>query len=544
MINPPPESLPGPLLPQRSPSLIQRIAYLFNRNQPNTGPQAADKQGTSTGFQNADIRGQSLFGRAFDHAFKIDTDRRTIYDQVEEMDNASEEASIALDIIANNVCTSEDGKQMSWQIHTDDEEVQKIFDDTIKVSKLHQKTMPLVRNLVKYGDSFAEPTVNSNGEISDLKQLPPKSMYRNETPVGGFMMGEPKYDGVTCINKPGECAFEQRDPSSDTLIAAFWPWQVMHLRLNHDGFSSYGRSHFRVARVTYRKLKAVEESLIVGRLTREYLKLIFYIDTTGLSKTEKKIALREFQNNVTQRIAVNGRSENPFSVMTDFFISTGWIKIGNQVQPSKSSVDVLDPKNVGIHEITDVEYLHRKYIATLRVPPAHLGFEKDVNAKATLTLQDTQFVRFLRNVQQQVGQGLEQIFNLVLILHNYDPDQVKYEITWPQLSSTDQMNAAQSELWRAQVDQLYAGIDAIDAEWIQIHRLELSPEEIIAINKRIQAIKQIEEQKQAQQMQQKADLQNQTAEIAHTRQIELLKAKGQANGFNKKERVSSSNGTE
>jgi hypothetical protein len=111
---------------------------------------------------------------------------------------------------------------------------------------------------------------------------------------------------------------------------------------------------------------------------------------------------------------VDSRSENPFSVMTDFFISTGWIKLGNQVQPSQAKVDVLDPKNVGIHDITDVEYLHRKFIATLRVPPAHLGFEKDVNAKATLTLQDTQFVRFLRSIQQQVGQGLEQIFKISL----------------------------------------------------------------------------------------------------------------------------------
>jgi hypothetical protein len=82
---------------------------------------------------------------------------------------------------------------MSWEIHSPDDAVQKIFDKTTKVAKLHQKTMPMARNLVKYGDSFAEIVVNLQAEVADLKQLPPKTIFRNETSTGGFQMGRPNY---------------------------------------------------------------------------------------------------------------------------------------------------------------------------------------------------------------------------------------------------------------------------------------------------------------------------------------------------------------
>lgn len=536
MINPAPgQTNQSELMPRRNPGLVARIAQAIFNSQPNTGPQVVEKESTSTGIQNE----SGILSNVFDRQFRIDTNRRAVYRDVDEMDNASEEASIALDIIANNVTTSEDGVQVSFEIKAEDDGVQKVIDKAIKVVKLHQKIGPMTRNLVKYGDSFTEVVVNGKGEVSDFKQLPPSTMHRNETPTGQLLMGKPKYENGKCVNGRNETAFEQRVVDTGDIVATFYPWQIIHMRLNNDGFTPYGRSHFRVARSTFKKLQAIEQSLVVGRLTREYLKLIFYIDTTGLSKKEKSVALTEFQNNVTQRINVDGRRDSPFSVMTDFFISTGWIKIGSQVQPSKSSVDVLDPKNVGIHEITDVEYLHRKFIAALRVPPAHLGFEKDINAKATLTLQDTQFIRFLRSVQQLEGQGLEQFIDIVLLINGYDPETTVYEISWPKLSATDQMNDAQSELWRSQSDQLNVMMKAISPHWIQVHRFEMTEEEIVEVNKELDELAAKEQAQMEAQAQMQAGLQDQAAESDQERQLELVRAKGQANGFNKKASVNS-----
>lgn len=506
-------------MPRRNPGLIRRIAAAIFSASPNYGPQPTDRETTGTG-----IVSEGLIS-LYDRQFKFDVTRRATYKDVEEIDQASEEASVALDTIANNVCTAEDGVQMSIQVMAEDQEVQDVIDKVIQTCKLHFKLPAIVRNLIKYGDYFGEIVVNANLEIVNLKNLPPITMFRNETLTGQLLTGEPKYDPKSgkVMNGSEECAFEQKTEATGQLIATFWPWQMLHIRLNHDGYSPYGRSHLRVARVTYKKLKAIEESLIVGRLTREYQKLIFYLDVTGLSKPEAAAALKEFQRNVMQRQHVDGSRENPFSVMTDFFVTTGWIKMGNNVSPRQTKIDIIDPKNVGVHDITDVEYLQRKYTAALRVPRAHLGFEKDVNSKSTLTIQDVQYVRMLRSIQQEIGKGLEQVFDTALVLAGMDPEQCDYEVVWPALSGVDQVNAAQAELARAQGDQVYAMIDVIDPMWIQQHRFNLTDEEIDEINKRIQVIK---AQKMAQEAQQ--------ADQNMQRQKDLVTAKAQVSGFTRK----------
>lgn len=475
---------PAQLMPKRNPGLIRRISEAILRANPNTGPQPEDQNTTQSGIVSEGL--VSLY----DRQFKFDVTRRATYKDVEEIDQASEEASIALDTITNNVTTSDDGVQMSFQVFSRNPKVMEVIEKVIATCKLHQSVRSMVRNLVKYGDMFAEVVINLQGEVVATKQLPPITVFRNEDLTGNLLLGEPRYDKKSgkVLNGSEECAFEQKAEATGAMLATFWPWQIIHMRLNHDGFSPYGKSHLRVARITYKKLKALEESLIVGRLTRDILKLVFYVDTTGLSPDQRRRALQDFQFSVMQRMHVDGRRENPFSVMTDFFVSSGWIKLGQQVQPMQTKVDIIDPKNVGIHDITDIEYLHRKFTACLRVPRAHLGFEKDVNSKSTLTIQDVQYVRFLRDVQQVVGHGLEQLFDTALILADIDPEFEEYEISWPALSAVDQMNAAQSELWRAQAHAIYANppFDAVDGRWVQQHVFNMSNEEMDEVDQRIE----------------------------------------------------------
>ena len=511
---------PEQLMPRRNPSLIRRIAAAIFDQSPQTGPQETDRNTTGTGIVSEGL--VSLY----DRQFKFDVTRRATYKDVEEIDQASEEASIALDTIANNVTTSEDGVQMSISVQAEDQKVQNVLDQVIETCKLHHRLPSIIRNLVKYGDSFNEIVVNADLEIVNLKPLPPITMFRNEDLMGHLLLGEPSYDPKSgkCKNGSEECAFEQKAEATGNLIATFWPWQILHIRLNHDGFSPYGRSHLRVARITYKKLKAIEEGLIVGRLTREYQKLVFYLDTTGLSKKEAEMALNEFQQNIMQRKHVDGSRENPFSVMTDFFITTGWIKLGqNLAQKRETKIDIIDPKNAGVHDITDVEYLHRKFLAALRVPPAHLGFEKDVNSKSTLTIQDVQYVRMLRSFQQEVGKGLEQVFDIALILAGIDPETAEYEITWPALAGQDIVNEAQAELFHSQTDQVYMQTYVIDPVWVQMHRLNMTNEEVKEIQARIDVIKQQQQAQQQAQAQQDQD-----------RQIALVNAKASAGGFTKK----------
>lgn len=506
---------PADLTPIRNPGLIRTVWQAVSTYMRGIGPQQDERNTSQTGQT---LDGISRYvGNQFNQP---GSDERTdVYADADDMDRLSPEVSVALDSIVDNVMTSDDGVQMSFQVVAKDKKVQAVIDQTVANCCLHTKVRPMIRNTIKYGDSFSEPVIDLTKQIINLKQLPPKTMWRNEDIYGNLLLGKPRYNGKKeCLNERNSAAFEQTDADDqERVVAAFWPWQIIHTRLNWDGFSPYGRSLLRVTREVWKRLREVEESLIIGRITRDFLKLIYYIDTTGLGEAEKKKVISDVKAQALTRGRMDNRREAPYRTMTDFFVTSGYTTINGQPVQQQTKIDMLDPRNEGQHNIGDIEYLQKKLLSTLRVPPAHLGFEKEINAKATLTMQDVAFVRFCRNIQQIVGQSLEAVFDLALALAGIDPMEAEYRVVWPMLKSVDELTAAQAEQFRSMADGVYLENGVIDPTWIQENRLDMTPDEIEELQKRL------DEQKQ-----QEAQEQQQQAEVAHARNVELIKAKGAA----------------
>lgn len=479
---------PSLLIPKRNQRLIDRITGAIFRSQPQFGPQPAQQQTTQSG-----VTVQALQS-VFDQYFRSQSDRLAVYKDADEMDNVSEEISVALDTIADNVTTSEDGVQMTFSVAAEDLKVQDVLEQVNTAANLHRDIYSIVRNLVKYGDGFGELVVNAEAQITQLRQLPPSTMFRNQDNRGDLVLGQPKYDEVSgkCLNEGGQCAYEQRAEDTQAIVAAFWPWQVVHIRLNHDGFKPYGRSHLRVARITWKKLKAIEEAMIIARLARAYPKYKFLIDTTGRSPAEATADINTVQQAVNQRQAIDGRREQPYWILSDIYMGVPQLKDSEgKLTKNSTDVSVLESQSQSVYNIDDIKsYFHRKLLCCLRIPPAHMGWEEQVNAKATVSAQDVQYIRFLRRLQQLVGQALEQIYDTALVLQGMDPSECEYEITWPMLSATDEAAAADAEFSRAQADNLYAQLGAIDAEWIQMHRLDWTDEEIEEFKERMDEVNQ------------------------------------------------------
>ncbi len=393
----------------------------------------------------------------------------------------------------------------------------KIINDACDQSGLHHKIRPWTRNVLKYGDGFTEIVVNANAEIVDVKQLPPSTMWRNVDVRGNLLVGEPQYDPRTgmCLNKQRECAFEQRAEDTNSVVAAFWPWQIVHTRLNWDGYKAYGRSHLRVTRIIWKKLKAMEEALIIARLTRAWPSNRWFIDTTGMSLPQKEDALGKFQRSVSNRRQLDGMRENPAWVGSDYFIADNWVTRGSDMKESRTRVETYDPRMTGLSNINDYEYLHRKMLATLRIPAAYLNFEKDTRARAILNNEDVQYIRFLRDIQGLMTHSIKQVLDIALILNGIDPETAEYEIVWPTLSANDEGAAAESEQLRSQADQFYSGIGVIDKDWMQRNRFGFGDEEIEAMEKR-------QEEEKAEQAQEEAD----KAEADIQRQLRLMPKAG------------------
>ena len=87
----------------------------------------------------------------------------------------------------------------------------------------------------------------------------------------------------------------------------------------------------------------------------------------------------------------------------------------------------------------------------LRFRKAYLGFERDVNAKATLTEQDVQFARSVRRIQLAIIEQYRKFFDFVLAVRGIDPTSVKYTIKLPVISTIDELRMWQVKKLRAEV---------------------------------------------------------------------------------------------
>ncbi len=404
-----------------------------------------------------------------------------VYADADEMDQSSPEFSVALHTIADNVCASEDGEQQSFTVECEDAGALAVLDEATERADLHRMMPSWTRRTVKYGDGFAEIVVNSDLELVGLKQLPSSTMNRNEDEFGNLRLGAPEYKGNANQNQRDQCAFDQTDLQQKNLVAAFYPWQIVHTRLFWDGVSPYGVSLARVGRNTWRKLNALENSMVIARLTRAYLKLIVYADRTGKSDAEAKAMMQAIQKALSQtNPSLDQKRNHEMSVLDNIFMTTGYVRPqgSDEAKPNLTKIDLIDPKNEGLTALDDVAYMHRQYLSTLRVPPAFLGFEEDINAKATLSGEALQYARLLRSIQGIMGAGLAQFYDTALILKGYDPDQVDYEINWPTISSEDEQQMAVANYQQAQADDIYLQAGAIDKHWIQQHRFDMDDEEI------------------------------------------------------------------
>jgi hypothetical protein len=78
-----------------------------------------------------------------------------------------------------------------------------------------------------------------------------------------------------------------------------------------------------------------------------------------------------------------------------------------------TSIDTL--KGLEYNMIEDINYLKGKLMAALKIPKAFLGYEEDINGKATLAAQDVRFAKTIERVQRVLISELTKI----AIVHLY-----------------------------------------------------------------------------------------------------------------------------
>jgi len=205
--------------------------------------------------------------------------------------------------------------------------------------------------------------------------------------------------------------------------------------------------------------------------------------------------------------------EAPIFQDEDFFIA--------QPDGGKADIKVLQADG-GLGDIGDIQHFLNKFFSGVKVPKAWLGFEADVNAKATLTEEAIAFARAARRVQTAVTVGLHHIVDSAFIARGVDPTPLPYRILLPAMSTVDEMRDLEVQKLKADIAKIYAvDIKAITNHIVLTQFMGLSEEEAYEIEQDIADQAQLEAEAQIAGQQQAIAAQSQQLQAANEEKVWL-----------------------
>jgi hypothetical protein len=393
---------------------------------------------------------RSRYNVADARLFDIRPIRLSYYKDFDEMDSDIVELSSALDIYADFVVTSPSSYNDQYTVeiegpgHADAGDLFTELEDTLE---LKERAWFMTRNVCKYGDAFYEIVCAPTGVVK-LKYLSPYEIYVH-------------YDKEGHVDR--EWPYEQRDKDTQQVLAQFAQWEMLHLKV---GEADYGvengvLSHLRRA---YRILRMLEDTLLVTRIVRSNQRGIYKVDCSGMGEKEATEYIRKLKLLHKKKI---------------YFDSTG--KLKTELDPLAPQEDIYIPIRKGgqggdytvvggeahLGEIADVEHFHNKLFAGTKVPKAYLGFEGDVNAKATLVEQHTSFVKVVRRFRYVTAKGLKKIYSMHLLLRGVDPAAFPWKVKFPNIGSPDETAVWNLEQAKAAVVTAYGNLGiALPMDWV------------------------------------------------------------------------------
>jgi hypothetical protein len=444
---------PNDVVSPKQQSLISKITGLFRGKSIVTLP---DEDNIPIDFltterANFNWMGDSLFGPKNDRPGK--------YKDFDTMDSDLVELSSALDLYADFICANAGGEQGApFTIDVETNVPQKVADVVEAFDErtnIQTRLWFMSRNVVKYGDAFYEIVASEKG-IVKLKFLSPYECFVN-------------IDPKTRRRNP-EVPYIQRDLSTWGTVAEFAPWEIVHFKVGED---EYGVDYGLLGKLrrTFRIQRMLEDSLVVTRVVRAGQRGIYKIDVTGMGELEAARFIQRVKTiNKKQRMfGSDGKIKqelDPLSGLEEIYI------------PTRRNGGVTDYQVISSDSmrggIDDVEHFHNKLFAATKVPKAYLGYERDVNSKATLEQQHISFTKAVRRFRSSLADGIKKIYKVEFLLNGIDPNSFDWKVKFADMGDADEQTRWQIELLKAQVLAGFGNVGVLaPKEWI-VKRLFLN----------------------------------------------------------------------
>ncbi|RLI98311.1 MAG: hypothetical protein DRO99_01020 [Candidatus Aenigmatarchaeota archaeon] len=410
--------------------------------------------------------------------------RQAIWKDLTDMDSEEPIVARALDIIARFATMFPEGDVMGFDLRGPDEELEVLM-PLLQNTQLQWQSFQIVRDMVLHGNTFCEIILNEDNEIVRLKQFPYSYQIQvNVDEYGNLKKGDPKQ--VMQYNLTGEAAYEQYSDTGQ-LLAAFWPYQIVHFAFGKQSGLPYAEPILACATGIWKRLRAKEDGLAIARLTRAYPQRVHKIPVPiqlNYDEVRRKIDSYREQMDVDTTVTYDSTSagfrmvgqSSPTNVDTDYYLPRLYTPDGKFVD---GDVENLPADNPYLTDLDDIYLDLRRLICALNVPLEYLNMrvgQRSFVDKASEEAQES-FAYLIRHVQMAYAHGLRQIFDLQLLLKGINPLEAKYEMIFPVVSPIATKRSAQVDAIRANVAMVWAKL-GIPAEVIGRSALHLSRDDL------------------------------------------------------------------
>jgi len=385
--------------------------------------------------------------------------RRELFRDYDAMDN-DPIISSALDIYSDeSTLKNEFGDVI--QIKTQNEKVKALLENLFyDVLNIEFNLWAWTRNMVKYGDFFLSVEIQPGNGIINVQPLPVYETERLEN---------------TDPNNPNYVKFKvNHDPIGK---GEYENYEVVHFRLLSDtNFLPYGKAMIENGRRIWKQVSLMEDAMLIHRIMRAPDKRVFKIDIGNIPPNEVDNYMQKIINKMKKVPFVDKNSGdynlkyNIQNLTEDFFLP---------VRGGDSGTQIDSLGGLQYTAIEDIDYLKNKLFAALKIPKAYLGYDENVNGKATLAAEDVRFARTIERIQRTLVSELTKLAIVHLASQGIEnADMVDFELSLVNPSTIYEQEKV--NLWSEKV-RLVSDIQAlnmISKDWAYQNIFNMSKDEV------------------------------------------------------------------
>lgn len=217
------------------------------------------------------------------------------------------------------------------------------------------------------------------------------------------------------------------------------------------------------AMTAWQVLAAMEDILLLTRMTRSLLYRIFSVEVGAKGNKETYDILDRLKNKIKADETVDVRNKIYNSSLSQ-------VPLGDSIFiPTRNGVGVIDVKTVGgdvnMTEAVDLDYFKNKLFAALRIPKAYFGFGEDSAGmmNTSLTQLDIRYCRTVQRLQSILAEGLKDLCLLYLKMTRTKKalDEIPdFKIVFTSINSSE--DQARAELRQKQMETLGSMIERLN----------------------------------------------------------------------------------